>query len=149
MRFSWMNVVGGSRIENAMRRASLLLASCLLCAAQSILAADVAATVRQGDWVIGSTGSTSPAFMTRVNVRTVEVGWKQRGLAKANSIEADGMLVILDENGVLYLAEATPEELIIRSQTKLLDRNSWSVPTIVGRTLFVRDQGQIVAVDLG
>lgn len=108
-----------------------------------------AATVQHGNWVYGSTGTTSPAFMTAVDIRTGEVGWKQRGFAKANCVEADGRLVILDENGVFYLAEATPEELIVKSQAKLLDRYAWSVPTIVGQTMYVRDQGQILAVDLG
>lgn len=38
-------------------------------------------------------------------MRTGELGWKGRGFAKANCVEADGKLVILDENGVIYLAE--------------------------------------------
>lgn len=108
-----------------------------------------ASTVQSGSWVYGSTGTTSPAFMTAVNIRTGEVGWKERGFAKANCVEADGKLVILDENGVLYLAEATPEELIVKAQAKILDRYAWSVPTIVGRTMYLRDEGQIMAVDLG
>ena len=108
-----------------------------------------AATVQDGDWVYGSTGATSPAFMTAINIRTGEVGWKQRGFAKANLIEADGRLLILDENGVLYLADASPDELVVRSKTKLLDRFAWTVPTLVGRTLYLRDQNRILAVDLG
>ena len=106
-------------------------------------------TVQSGGWVYGSTGTNSPAFMTVVNIETGEVGWKKRGFAKANCVEADGKLIILDENGVLYLTEATPEELIVRAQAKLLDRYAWSAPTIVGQTLYVRDQRQILAVDLG
>ena len=62
------------------------------------------ASVRIGDWVYGSTGVTSPAFMTAVNIRTGEVAWRERGFGKANCVEADGKLVILDEDGVLYLA---------------------------------------------
>jgi outer membrane protein assembly factor BamB len=107
-----------------------------------------AATVQQGEWVFGSTGTTSPAFMTAINIRTGEVAWKKRGFAKANCVEADGRLLILDENGVLYLAEATPEELIVRAEAKILDRFAWSVPTIVGQTMYVRDEDQILALDL-
>lgn len=55
----------------------------------------------------------------------------------------------VDENGVLSLAEATPEALVVKAQAKLLDRYAWSVPTLVGQTLYVRDEGQIMAVDLG
>ncbi|MEE8524757.1 MAG: PQQ-binding-like beta-propeller repeat protein [Thermoanaerobaculia bacterium] len=107
------------------------------------------ASVRVGDWVYGSTGTASPAFMTAINVRTGEVGWRQRGFAKANCVEADGKLVILDENGVLAIATATPEKLVVHSETQLLDRVAWTVPTIVGKTLYVRDERQIMAVDLG
>ena len=39
-----------------------------------------------------------------------EIGWRERGFAKANTVEADGKLVILDEDGVLCIATATPEK---------------------------------------
>ncbi len=108
-----------------------------------------ASTVLIGDWVYGSTGVTSPAFMAAVNVRTGEIGWRQRGFAKANTVQADGKLVILDEDGVLYLATATPEELIVHASTQLLSKTAWTVPTIVGKTLYARDRKQIVALNLG
>lgn len=106
-------------------------------------------TVRIGDWVYGSTGTASPAFMAAVNVRTGEIGWRERGFAKANCVEADGKLVILDEDGMLYLASATPEKLEVLAKTQLLDRVAWTVPTIVGTTLYARDREQILAVSLG
>jgi len=108
-----------------------------------------AATVQRGDWVYGSTGTASPAFMTAVNLRTGEVPWRQRGIAKANCLEGDGRLLILDENGILYLGQPTPEALVILSQTQLLGRYSWTVPTLVGTTLYARDEQQILAIDLG
>jgi outer membrane protein assembly factor BamB len=108
-----------------------------------------ATSVRVGDWVYGSSGTASPAFLTAVDLRTGEIGWRRRGLGKANCVEADGKLVILDENGVLYLATATPEELVVHSRTQLLERVAWTVPTIVGKTLYARNEGRILAVDLG
>jgi len=106
-------------------------------------------SVRNGDWIYGSTGTTAPAFMVAVNIRTGEVGWRERGFAKANCVAADGKLVILDEDGMLYLASATPEELVVHAKTQLLDRVAWTVPTIVGTTMYVRDKKQILAVNLG
>ena len=91
----------------------------------------------------------STAFMTAVNVRTGDIGWRERGIAKANTIAADGRLVILDEDGVLYLAEASPEEFVVHSKTQLFDGLAWTVPTIVGNTLYVRDLKRILALDLG
>jgi outer membrane protein assembly factor BamB len=108
-----------------------------------------ATTIQNGDWVYGSIGITAPAFMTAVNIRTGEIAWRERGFAKANCIEAGGRLVALDENGVLYLAEATPEALTVLASTQLLERYAWTVPTLVGTTLYARDQKRIVAVDLG
>jgi outer membrane protein assembly factor BamB len=102
-----------------------------------------------GDWAYGSTGMMTPAFMTAVNIRTGEIGWRERGVAKANCVEADGKLVILDEDGMLYLATATPEELVVHAKTQLFDELAWTVPTIVGRILYVRDNERILAVDLG
>jgi len=106
-------------------------------------------SVRNGDWVYGSSGTMGPAFMVAVNIRTGEVGWRERGFARANCVEADGRLVILDEDGMLYLASATPEKLVVHSRTQLLDRVAWTVPTIVGKTMYVRDKKQIMAVNLG
>jgi outer membrane protein assembly factor BamB len=108
-----------------------------------------ATTVQDGDWVYGSSGTNAPAFMTAVNIRTGEVAWRRRGFAKANVIAADGHLLILDENGVLYLAEASSEELVVLDSAQLLDRYAWTVPTLVGTTLYARDRYRIVAVDLG
>jgi outer membrane protein assembly factor BamB len=106
-------------------------------------------SVRNGDWVYGSTGAMSPAFMAAVNIRTGEIGWRERGFAKANCVEADGKLIILDEDGMLYLATATPEKLTVHAKTQLLDGVAWTVPTIVGQTMYVRDNKRILAVNLG
>ncbi len=106
-------------------------------------------TVRQGDYVYGSTGTMAPAFMAAVNIKTGEIAWRKRGFAKANCVGADGRLIILDEDGVLYLTTATPEDLVMHSKVELLDKVAWTVPTLVGKTLYVRDKSHIMALDLG
>ena len=105
-------------------------------------------SVLEGDHVYGSTGG-QVAFMASINAKTGEINWRKRGMAKANVIEADGKLYILDENGVLYLTTATPEDLTIHSQIQLLERPSWTVPTIVGKTMYIRDTKNIMALNLG
>jgi outer membrane protein assembly factor BamB len=106
-------------------------------------------TVRQGDWVYGTTGLRAPAFMAAINVKTGDIAWRERGFAKANTVGADGRLIVLDEDGKLYLATATPEALTVHSQVELLDGVAWSAPTIVGKTLYVRDKSHIMALHLG
>ncbi len=106
-------------------------------------------SVRNGHWVYGSTGVTSPAFMIAVDIRTGEVAWRERGFAKANCVAAGDRLVVLDEDGWLYLVAATPQELVVQSRARLLERTAWTAPTIVGTTLYARDDHRVVAVDLG
>jgi TPP-dependent 2-oxoacid decarboxylase len=47
------------------------------------------------------------------------------------------------------LLKLTPEGVTVLSQAKLFDTVSWTVPTLVGTTLFARDREKIVALDLG
>ena len=105
-------------------------------------------SVRDGDYVYGTTGTRSPAFMSAINVKTGEVPWRKRGFAKANSVFADGRVIVLDEEGKLYLTTATPEGLTVHSEVELLDRVAWSAPTIVGKNMYVRDKTKIMALDL-
>ena len=106
-------------------------------------------TVREGDWLYGSTGTMAPTFMAALNLQTGEIAWRKRGYGKANCVSAGGRLIILDEDGMLYLTTASPQDLVLHAKTELLSKVAWTVPTIVGRTLYVRDKTQILAVDLG
>lgn len=105
--------------------------------------------VRDGNHVYGSTGILTPTLMAGFDMTTGEIAWRRRDLAKANCLWADGRLIILDEDGVLYLATATPEGLTVHSSVELLDGVAWTVPTLVGQTLFLRDRNQVMALDLG
>lgn len=105
-------------------------------------------SVGDGDYVYGTSGGGSPSFMSAINVKTGEVPWRQRGFAKANTVYADGRVIVLDEDGKLYLTTATPEEMTIHSEVELLDRVAWTAPTIVGNTMYVRDKVNIMALDL-
>ncbi len=105
-------------------------------------------SVTDGDWVYGSSGSRSPAFMSAVNVKTGEIPWRERGMGKANAVYADGRVIVLDEDGKLYLTTATPEGFTVHSEVELLDRVAWSAPTIVGQNMYVRDKVKIMALDL-
>ena len=105
-------------------------------------------SANDGDWVYGSSGGGSPAFMAAVNVKTGEIPWRKRGIAKANTVYADGRVILLDEDGRLYLTTATPEELTVHSEVDLLDRVAWTAPTIVGDRMYARDKTRIMALDL-
>jgi outer membrane protein assembly factor BamB len=105
--------------------------------------------IQVGDTIYTSAAQRGPGLFYAVDLKTGEVKWKERGFAKANCIYADGKLIILDEDGNLGLVDPSPEKFKIIAQVPLLSKVSWTVPTLVGTTLYVRDQNEIVALDLG
>jgi hypothetical protein len=61
---------------------------------------------------------------------------------------ADGKLIILDEDGTLGLAVASPQGLKVLSKVPLLTQLSWTVPTLAGNKLYLRDRRTIMALGL-
>lgn len=106
-------------------------------------------SIRIGDLVVGSSGDFGPAFLIGLDLSSGKVLWRQRGFAKATLLYADGKLIILDEEGHLALATATPEGLQVHSRAKVLEDKSWTVPTLVGTRLYLRDNRTIMALELG
>lgn len=106
--------------------------------------------VRIGDYVYGCTGGgQGPSFMAAINIRDGKVAWRERGFVKSTTLLAGGHLLVLQEDGELVLATASPEKLTIHSRAAVLERVSWTVPTVVGKTAFIRDLKSITALDLG
>ena len=105
--------------------------------------------VRVGDWVYGTHGESRTAFLTAVNVKTGENPWRERGFAQSTMLYADGKLIVLTEDGDLVLTRVSPDGAEVLARTELFDTRSWTVPTLVGTTLFARDRERIVALDLG
>lgn len=104
--------------------------------------------IRVGDLVFGSSGDFGPAPFTAINVKTGKIVWRDRSLPRATFLEADGRFILLDEDGHLMLATASAEGLKVQAKTALLNNNAWTVPTLVGTTLYVRDRKTIMAVAL-
>ena len=105
--------------------------------------------IRAGDHVYFSDAYNGPALMTAVHVKTGRIAWQRRGFAKAQLLSADGKLIVLDEDGTLALAAATPSSFDVLTQVALLQKTAWTPPTLVGTRLYVRDRQSIVALELG
>lgn len=97
-----------------------------------------------GGLLLASDGS-EPAFTVGLDVATGRPRFKARGLPKANFVVAGGLLVILDEDGVLHLAEPGERELRLLGKREALRSNAWTAPTLVGGVLYVRDRFRIQA----
>ncbi len=105
--------------------------------------------VRAGDTIIGSSGDFGPAFLIGVDARSGELRFKARGFAKANLLRVGEQILILDEDGVLALASHDSAGLEIHAKAQILSSRTWAVPALVGTTLYLRDQKEIVALELG
>jgi outer membrane protein assembly factor BamB len=105
--------------------------------------------IRLGDHVYGTDGTFGPAFLTALDIATGESAWRERGFGRASMLYADGKAIILDEDGDLALVRISPEGATVLSRAQVFDTTSWTVPTLVGTTLYARDREKIVAFDLG
>lgn len=92
-------------------------------------------------------GSTSQLLLG-VDMKTGKRLWAKRGFPVASCVYGDDKLIILDQDGQLTLATATPDGLTVHSQCKITERYSFTVPTLVGKLLYVRDRKHIMALDL-
>lgn len=106
-------------------------------------------TVRIGDRVYGSIGGQG-SVLAAVDVKTGNIAWKERGFDKVKPIQVGDLTLMLDADGDLYLAEFQPDGIKILTQARIFASNeSWTIPILVGTTLYARDQEQITALDLG
>ena len=104
--------------------------------------------IRFGDHILGSSGA-DPAYLVCLELKTGKRAWIKRGFGKTTCIAADGKLIMLEEDGHLYLASVTAEDLKIHSKCQVAEKFAWAAPTLVGTTLYVRERKHIMALDLG
>jgi outer membrane protein assembly factor BamB len=103
-------------------------------------------SVLVGEHLYGFSGG----ILTAMRFDTGEVAWKDRSVGKGAVVYADGLLYLLSENGVVGLAEATPEGYRERGRFRIPQDSlpTWAHPIVAGGHLFLRDQDTIYAYDL-
>lgn len=104
--------------------------------------------VRVGDSYFGVTGDTT-SFFACADAATGAVHYRERGFARAMLVHGDGKFILLDEDGILALVNATPSGMKVESKVQMLKKPAWTVPTLVGNKLFVRDTERIMALEIG
>lgn len=105
--------------------------------------------LRIGDFFFGSSGDFGPSFLTAINARTGQIGWQDRSFSKVSFVSADGKVILLDEDGNLGLVTMSAEGVKILARASVATATSWTVPTLIGQTLYIRDRVNILALDLG
>ena len=101
-------------------------------------------SVLQGDYLYGFDN----AILTCIEVNTGEEQWQHRGFGKGSLLLADGHLIILGEGGKLALVEVSPNEYREKARFQLFDDKCWTVPTLAGGRLYLRNQKEMVCLDL-
>ncbi len=84
-----------------------------------------------------------------VDVETGKKKWKQGGMGHGSLLYADGQLIILSENGTLYLVDATHEKFRQRGEAEVFNKGKcWTPPALANGRLFVRNQFEILCLNL-
>ena len=83
-----------------------------------------------------------------LDAATGERRWVYRGLGKGSLIVADDLLIVLGETGKLAIAPATPQGFKPLGQVQVLQGKTWTSPSLSGGLLFLRDNQDLVALDL-
>ena len=104
--------------------------------------------VRFGPRIFASNGDLGSAPLAAIDVATGEMMWRDRAVARATLVGAGSRLILLDEDGNLAIATPGDAGLVVQARAQILDSRSWTAPTLSGATLFVRNEKEIVALDL-
>lgn len=88
------------------------------------------------------------AFLTCLEVATGEPKWQQRGFQKGSLLFADGHLIVLGERGNLALVEATPAGYKEKAAHQILQGKCWTAPTLANGVLYLRNQSEMLAVEV-
>ncbi len=93
--------------------------------------------------------TSKSASLRCVRFDTGEVKWKKKGLGHAPLMAADGKLIIMEEQGNLIVAEASPKEFKELARAKVLDGQCWTCPVLCGGRLYCRNTGgDLVCLDV-
>ncbi|MCH8126115.1 PQQ-like beta-propeller repeat protein [candidate division KSB1 bacterium] len=74
--------------------------------------------------------------------------WKTRGFQKGSLLFADGHFFVLGERGKLALVEANPSRYIEKASVQMLKGKCWTMPTLAGGKLFLRNQSEMICLDV-
>lgn len=105
--------------------------------------------VRLGDRVYASSGDSAVSPFAAVDVKTGDMAWRDRSVARATLVGVGDRLLILDEDGTLTLATPGAEGLTVHGAVQLFSGRAWTAPALLGTRLFARDRSEIVALELG
>ena len=103
--------------------------------------------VRAGDLLFASMGE-STSFMTATSLKDGKQLWKARGFSTANLIKVGDDYLLLDFEGELALVELSADGMTVVTKATINKKPTWTPPTLLGTTVYFRDEARIGALDL-
>jgi len=106
-----------------------------------------ASSVLVGDHLYGFSSS----ILTALLFETGRMAWRDRSVGKGSLIFADNRLYLYSEDGVVGLADASPDIYRERGRFTLSQQSglpTWSHPIIAGGLLVIRDQDAVYSYNV-
>ncbi len=88
------------------------------------------------------------AIFKCIDAATGEEKWKTRGFQKGSLLFVDGHLIVLGERGRLALVEVDPSEYKEKASAQILKGKCWTMPTLAGGKLYLRNQKEMLCLDV-
>lgn len=83
-----------------------------------------------------------------IDAATGAVLWRKSGLGHGSLLAADGHLIVLGDSGQLVLAEANPAAYVEKAAAQPLNGKHWTVPTLYGGRLYLRNESELVCLKI-
>lgn len=83
-----------------------------------------------------------------IDAKTGQSVWRRGGFGHGSLTYVDGHFVVLGENGKLALVEVSREAYVEVASSQLADGKHWTVPTVSGGNLYVRNEENLIALAL-
>jgi outer membrane protein assembly factor BamB len=100
--------------------------------------------------VYGCSGDLGAQILRCLDVETGETAWEQRMAGRFALIAAEGHLLVLYERGTLQLIEMNPKAFVVKGElADLMSYKAWAMPALAKKRLYLRDQKNVVCLDLG
>ena len=100
------------------------------------------------DGVLYASDGSEPAYTVGVDMDSGATVFKQRGIGKATFLATADSLLVLDQSGELLLARPGEDQLEVLARAGPLRSNAWTVPSLGGRRIYLRDRFSIAALEL-
>lgn len=102
------------------------------------------AAVLHGDHLYGFDN----ASLKCISLKDGSLAWIKRGLGKGSLILADGLLLVLADDGRFLLVEATPSAYVEKGMVQALQGRCWTPPAFSDGKVYLRNHAELVVYDL-